>query len=472
MKQSMVLYGEEKDAQERMSARLCTHYRHEGVPSMASKSNERVKNRPSLLPNPVPADQVGPPLSSPQPVQNVVPFSRQTSSRLSLGVLLLLVILPLIVLAGIIVWRVHPPATDATILVTAQEQREQQTLSVIAVTTSPASGQIQAHLLSATSSQQTTVSATGTKTIPAHVAHGTITFYNLASFAQTVSPHTVLTSSNGVQVETLAPVVVPPASVPSDSTMPLIMGQATTIAQAMRPGEAGNVAAHAVTTNCCGQDRSISARNEQAFIGGQDAASEKVIQQSDSDQAATILAPQALQGAKTALTATMKRSDQALDKSQRCMTTSQTTPSIGSASATVTVSVSATCHVEVYQKDDAESMARDSFVKESQRKLGPSFVLKGQPHLEVGQTAILDANQGTLRIPFSVNGLWIYQLDQRTLRPLLPQLAGKQWKEAQILLRQQPGVGQVTLVGTTSETLPGDVSHITLAIRQPATPRS
>src|SRR6266700_1198411 len=82
------------------------------------------------------------------------------------------------------------------------------------ITTTTAT-QVQARALAPlTLSQSVTVSATGKRQQTATRAYGTITFYNGLLTSQTVAAGTILTGSDGVQIVTDQPAIIPAANPP------------------------------------------------------------------------------------------------------------------------------------------------------------------------------------------------------------------------------------------------------------------
>lgn len=405
----------------------------------------------SLLPSPVPAHLLG---RAVQPAHDrSVERVRPPEPRPPFLAFLLGLVLCVLLIAGGILWVVQSSAS-VTILMTARQQAIGQTISLVAVTGTAGPGQLQARILSVTGeSAASSVPATGVQRLPELVAHGSITFYNLLLSVQTVSPHTVLTASNGVQIETLAQAVVPPAS-----GSPLIMGQNTVPAQATQPGAVGNIAAGAVFTSCCVPDGTITAKNQQAFTGGQDATDQIVITPGDVAMASAPLVQQAQAQAQSSLSATLGSDDLATPAG--CTTLTLTTPPQGSPAATFHVRVSTTCRDAVVSRSEVERLAVTQMVRVIAPKLGPSYALDGRPQPAPAQ--VFPSGTGTLTVTVPVRSVWRYQLDRTALHRLLPDLAGKPWREAQTLLLKQQGVGQVTLVGNPIQTLPSNPNQIAL----------
>jgi hypothetical protein len=443
----MVLF-EQKDAQAQAKEdriAVCFLKEAERVRGILASTQDRVKTEPnSLLPAPIPASSLG----------RDAPGGRP--ARPPLKVILLGLILPLLLIAGGISWLFHP---QVTITITPEQRSVAEDVNLVAVTGQPTTEQVQARRLSASATQHTPTPrrATGSKTIVPQAASGSLTFYNLAPYSQRLAIHTVLSARNGVQVETLEEAVVPPAS-----GSPLLMGQATVPAEVAQVGSIGNLPVHAITVTCCTTDGMVTARNEQPFTGGRDAARYTFVQQSDVDQGQAQILPLTIQKAKAALTAQLGRGAQVAAAGQHCTSATTSTPPVGSRSATVTVSVTAVCHEESYAKEEAKLLATRIFSRDARKRLGPAYQ-QGHPIVGAAQASLQDATQGTLLITIPVHGVFTYQLDRAALPHLAQQIAGMSWRDAQMVLRKHPGVGRVTITGLTGEKLPS-ASHIRIII--------
>src|SRR6266851_4311215 len=121
---------------------------------------------------------------------------------------------------------------------------------------------IQVHgreLLPLTLLQSLSAPATGKQHRDATRAAGTITFYNGLLTSQTIAGGTVLTSSDGVQVITDQPAIIPAANPPLE-------GHVTIPAHALSAGAGGNIQAYDINQACCAT--SVLAKNTSAFTGG------------------------------------------------------------------------------------------------------------------------------------------------------------------------------------------------------------
>ncbi len=197
-------------------------------------------------------EQITPNLVSPSPV-------RRTRTALSLP----LVLLCLLTGSGLLVLVVLPlltPSATVTLVPRSTVVSVTRPLTVVTDQGQPRiAGQLPGRALaSLTMSEAQTVSTTGIVHQEAQVAHGLITFYNAAPFAQVVSAGTLIVGSDGVQVVTDADAVIPAVAYP-------MLGQVTISAHASVPGPAGNIAAGAIYGPCCRLN--VSAVNR-AFHGG------------------------------------------------------------------------------------------------------------------------------------------------------------------------------------------------------------
>src|SRR6266699_1980207 len=114
-------------------------------------------------------------------------------------------------------------------------------------------------LLPLTIMQSTTAPATGKQHQDATRAVGTITFYNGLLTSQTIATGTILTGSDGVQVITDQPAIIPAANPPLE-------GHVTIPTHALSAGAGGNIQAYDINQACCAT--SVVAKNTRSFTGG------------------------------------------------------------------------------------------------------------------------------------------------------------------------------------------------------------
>jgi hypothetical protein len=122
-----------------------------------------------------------------------------------------LLVLMLLLLAGVgMLWDSGPlapflfrPTALVTIVPTRLDSQARLTITAVTGTPDPARHVVAARFVSATTpASEAFGQATGTAHVPATVAFGTLTFYNAATYPQTIAAGTVLTGADGVQVVT------------------------------------------------------------------------------------------------------------------------------------------------------------------------------------------------------------------------------------------------------------------------------
>jgi hypothetical protein len=400
-------------------------------------------------------------LRGPQPP----PQPGRPSHRARLVVVLAVLLLCLgAIVAGVLVLLPGTP-TGATITITPRFQIQHQVLTVVAVTGPPTHSQIPARIITAESQpRQSTVATTGTKQQPARAAVGTLTFYNLATYQQTVAAGTTFTGSDGVVVVTEATAYVPAGNPPT-------MGIISVSAQSTQTGSSGNIAPVDVNVLCNGSNgcgNGLVVKNTAAFTGGQDASTSTVVAQADIDQAATPFVAELTQTAQKALAAQVQPGEQLLP-SPTCKPLIQSDPTVGARATHVTVTVQVSCQGEVYSRGQAEQLAAQQFATQSGQALGTSYFLSGQVTAIAGHAGVTDAKRGMLAIPVSVRGIWVFQISQRALLTAQGQLAGKSQQDAQAVLLHIPGVLHVTfqISGGDGTTLPDSANQIRITVVAP-----
>ncbi|MBE3560596.1 MAG: baseplate J/gp47 family protein [Ktedonobacteraceae bacterium] len=155
-----------------------------------------------------------------------------------------------------------PPVVTVTIIPAAEQVRLTRSVT-ISQDQHAEPGTIPGRMLAPVSmSQATTVATTGTHHQDAQAAHGPLTFYNAALYAQTVPAGTLLVSKSGVQIVTDQDAIIPAGTFESN-------GHASVSAHAVSPGPGGNIPAFDLAGPCCLVN--ILVKNTTAFTGGQDA---------------------------------------------------------------------------------------------------------------------------------------------------------------------------------------------------------
>ncbi len=336
-------------------------------------------------------------------------------------------------------------ASSATITITPASRDVKHTYTILAVTGTPNSSQhqVQARFLSVpTQSHSRTVNATGTGTTPGTQATGTLTFTDIFGNGLTLPAGLVYTDASGIQVVTDASVNIQPSGGGGTENVP---------AHVRKIGIAGNIAANDINqTDATG---TYQIQNMAAFTGGKDPQTYAVVQQSDINGAANTLEATYNPNAQQVVQGQVQANEQLIG-SQRCLPTVRSDHAAGDQAANVTVTVSFTCTGEVYDQQGTLAMAEQWLKQDATQNPGAGYALVGNIVTTQGQAQLADS-QGTVSIPVTAEGVWVYQFGAAQEQAIATQIAGKKKSEAQTLLQQQSNVAQATIqLSGSGDTLP------------------
>jgi hypothetical protein len=355
---------------------------------------------------------------------------------------------------------------NATITLVTEQVDLHRTYTLLAAPTDLAApvlqqqAQVEARMLAAhTLTQTVAVATTGRGHHPAMQGRGTVTFYNQAPSAQTI-PAGLLLSGDGVQVVTDTLVVVPAAHLPTQ-------GQATVAAHAVQVGPGGNIGANDLDGPCCFVG--IAVQNAQAFSGGANARDFPAVGARDVTGAATpLIATQISQG-QAAVQAQVRTNEQ-LARPVQCSPLVTTNHAVGEEATQVTVTVSATCHAEVYNADEVQARVSTLLSKEAATRLGSAYILQGRVTSSVDATTTVDARQGVVSLHVQADSVWAYQLSAAQLHALIMLVAGKPLQKTRAILLRMQGIRQVNITSSdwwddiSQQTLPQDPDRIRVVV--------
>lgn len=391
---------------------------------------------------------------NPLPPQQLYARRRATRSF----VRLLWILPPLFLLLGLslggsyaLLW------STATIQLRPVSAARQDSITITAALRPQGPAQSQLHLLTTTQSSPTiSVQPTGRVQLPATLAGGTLSWLNQEPYQQTVAAGTVLTSSTGIQVVTAAPVVVGPSALPSS-------GAATGVAYARQAGASGNIPAGSIDFLCgsCGPGISVD-NNASAFTGGRDATTLAVLSQGDIDQATAPLSRQSAGLAQEELLRLVPRGDKAVAV-PNCSPHIHANHQPGEQLAlgtVVTISLTETCSLRVYDPSDAQARAVALFLAKVGGRFPNSQFSSFITALPQKPTALASAG---VALPFRVSGRWVYRITLLEQRAMQRMIAGQTRQQALQLLAHAPGV-QAAFIDQPLPLfpLPGDPRRITI----------
>ncbi len=386
-------------------------------------------------------------------------------NRWYLSCVALLLLLALLLFTGMAtLWDSGPlspllfrPTATVTIVPTRLDRLATLVINAVTGTPDAARHEIEARFVSATSPvQKASGQATGIAHVPAIPAWGNVTFYNAATYPQTIAAGTVLTGADGVRVVTdnLAPI---PAGNPP------LFSVVTVSAHAALAGSRGNIAALDVDALCC--VAGVAVKNTTGFTGGQDAQTYTMVRQADLDGLARplidTLTQRALAEAQSQL-----RPYEWMVTIPACIPATGVDHPVGSRTTRLTVIVSVTCRGEVYDQRAAMRLAAISFAQEVITTLGANYTLMSRVTTTLTGVAVIDTKRGALALSILAGGVWVYRWRQVPLEAMKKLIAGARKQEALALLLRQEGVqaASIFISGSERTILPADPGRILITV--------
>jgi len=349
------------------------------------------------------------------------------------------------------------PTATVTIVPTRLDSQATLVITAVAGTPAPARHEVAARFVSATSPMLVASGqASGVAHVPAEASRGTLTFYNAATYPQTIATGTVLTGADGVQVLTDAAAPIPAGNPP-------LFGVVTVSAHAAQPGSRGNIAALDIDGLCC--VAGVAVKNTAGFSGGQDAQTYTTVRQADIDGLARPPIDTLTQDAQAGVRVQLRPSEWMVALPV-CSNTVNTDHPAGSRATQVTVTVAVTCRAEVYDQQAALRLAASSFIQEMTTTLGTNYALEGRVTTTLVGVMVTDPKQGTLALSIESEGVWVYQWSLAHLRALAKRITGTRKQEALALVQSLAGVqtARILLTGSEPATLPADPSQILISV--------
>jgi hypothetical protein len=348
---------------------------------------------------------------------------------------------------------------SASVTIIPDQSTVSAMLTATGVTGTPDSTrlQVQVRLLSVTSpARRGTGQATGIGHTGAQRSRGTLTFYNAATYPQTVAVGTVFTGADSTRVVNDAPAVIPAGDPP-------IEGQVTVAAHAAEVGPRGNIAALDINGTCCVPY--VLVRNTGPFTGGQTARDYRVVVQQDIDGVGDSLLAPATQQAQATLQGQMQANEQPISPAL-CLPIIHTDHPAGSEATQVSVTVTVNCTVRVYDRQRVQQFATALLTQKAMSDLGTRYTLISAVTTDVKPAKRRGAAHGSLSLLVKAKGIWVYQFTEADIHHLSALVAGKSQVQAQILLMQQVGIRTVsiTLAGGDRATFPSDPQYVRIVV--------
>jgi hypothetical protein len=348
---------------------------------------------------------------------------------------------------------------SATVTIVPISEDLHLTAAITAVTGRPDERhqEVEARLLSvSTPAVAQTVPTTGRGHTAATHATGNVTFYNEATYPQTVASGTVLTGADGVHVVTETAAFIPAGNPPR-------FGVVTVPAHAVLTGPGGNIAAYDLSELCCAAG--VAVKNIMAFTGGQRARDFAAVAQQDVQQVAGPLATTLTKSAQETFTTQIHPTEQVVSP-ERCTPTVHPDHPVGSEATQAAITVSVTCRGEVYDAQGAKVLAATLLAQQAAHTLGSSYEVVGEVSTQITQVRTVDAHRGTLLLSVWTQGVWSYPFSQTRLHQFARLIAGTRARDAKMLLLHAQGIRAVTITlsGGNGSTLPTNPDQISMRL--------
>ena len=288
--------------------------------------------------------------------------------------------------------------------------------------------------------QSTTVPTTGIVTRSAVPAIGTLTFYNAALLAQTISVGTLINN----EVVTDATVTIPAGTL---ATKGIASVQAHTIAT----GTESNIPANTLYGPCCRDN--ILVQNS-AFHGAANPTSFHTATSTDIQNAVPGLKTLLDTRVQKDIAAQIQPSETALP--QHCTVTTKNSVEPGVQAESITVTSSERCTVNVYTTHALQSLSIAYLTTEAQK----TYIGYQADNITTDVVSVQE-NTNHIKIRVQLNGHFSYRLTSKDEEAIKTMLSGKSKNEAYILLLGTQGINHIQV--ESQETLP-DASRIDVLV--------
>jgi hypothetical protein len=408
------------------------------------------------------AEQTAPPAPLPttesHKATSYVPPMRRPSMRSRLIVLMVALVAVLATLIGlnlsVVLSPLFAPSATVTLTTTSQHLTTTETLELVTSGIAhPTKHQVPGRALPAvTMSQQKTVPTTGIAHQDATATHGTLTFYNSATYLQTVPAGTLIVGADGMQVVTDTDVTIPAAMFPT-------FGQRSVMAHAVVTGPQGNIKVGDIYGACCRVNVSVVSS---AFTGGQNARTYQTV------------ALQDIQGVVSRVKTSLEQSVQAalhtqVQPSETLVTpldcTQHVTPdhTVGEEAMTVTVTIDDTCTGNVYDMQAFTTITTQQANQDASSRLGTGYT---PTELQTSITGATPKEHGIVALQVTSSSVWAYQYSPEQEQRIKAMIAGMKKDRAQATVLHLAGVQSASVTLANGTTLPTDTARIHLLFIQ------
>lgn len=324
------------------------------------------------------------------------------------------------------------PIATITVTVKTQTLKEAFVLAASPQTTQPDvnTSSLPDRSATSTASANLTIATSGLTSTASARATGFLTFDNSGLTPVNISSNFSFTANNGVQVRLNQGIVVPKRSKGHDGIY------ANAPATAIQSGTAGNLAASAINSPCCGGG--VIVNNPTAFRGGSNGNVIHEVAQTDLDNVKNELVPGLQQKAQQQISALLQSNEVEAD-TPTYHTTVTPNHAVGSQATQVTVTVAITATALIYNVGAARDLARQLLNRDAVQSLGHGYQLDGDLNITnptIGQRG----NDNRLYLNVTASGLWAYQINTQTENQWRQVIKGASIPLAQSYLSTRPGI--------------------------------
>ena len=311
-----------------------------------------------------------------------------------------------------------------------------------------ATREIPARSMPGSATDSRSVQTTGSAYIPGARARGYLLFDNSSDTPITVPAGLTLATSLDVTVETTRSVEVPAQQDGQDGTI-------TASAIAVTTGSAGNIPANTLDSRCC---NGLNVSNPVRFSGGADGHEVHAVKQSDIDG---VSGPLSATLKQQLLKLLLKKLAPGEVMAQLPVYSTVVTPNypVGTQASKVTVKVTVSTSVIVYNRAVAVNLAAQLLVEQAAQTLGNSYVQQGSPTVGVPHV-FQQGKNGVIYLSVPVREAWVYTFSTQQLDQWKQSIRGATLNAVLTYLNAQAGVGAVQIH------LPFGTDHFPAVINQ------
>nr|HET6904288.1 protein kinase [Ktedonobacteraceae bacterium] len=300
----------------------------------------------------------------------------------------------------------------------------------------------------ATATASRTTQTTGITSYAGVQATGSVLLVNSSRTPVNVPMGVIFLTTTGIEVETAQAVNVPARQRGQDGTV-------SAAAMAVYAGSNGNIPANALSTMCCD---SISVSNPSPFSGGIDARQAHTVIQSDIDRVSSPLVSSLEQQVAKQITTKMHTGEvMATAPVYQAIVTSNNP--VGTVADQVTVQVTVSTTISVYNRTVAGQLAIDLLNGEAAQTLGTNYQLAGTPKVDMPRV-VEQGKNGVLYLSVQVHENWLYTFSPQQLEKWKQSIKGATSEAALAYLNEQTGIAAVQIH------LPFGADHIPTIIDQ------